>query len=154
MNEGGEAAAPGETRLDFHVNVNHRLQYACRVVRKVRGAGRSVLVFATDADRMARFDTALWTFSALDFLPHVYAGTPLAPATPIWLSLRPLAAARDVLLLLDDEVAPDFASWFAGFERVIEIVSQDDQDRQFARARYRAYKGAGLAPATHEAASS
>jgi DNA polymerase-3 subunit chi len=144
---------PGGIRLDFHVNVGHRLHYACRVARKVRGAGRSLLVFCSDADRLARFDTALWTFSALDFLPHVYTGSPLAPATPIWLTLQPRNAARDVLLLLDDAVAPGFAEWFAQFERVIEIVSQDDDDRQLARARYKTYKGAGLQPATHEAAS-
>jgi DNA polymerase III subunit chi len=146
------AAGAAAVRLDFHVNVAHRLLYACKVVRKVRSAGRSVLVFTSDPDRLGRFDTALWTFSALDFLPHVPAGSPLAGVTPIWLTPRPLPRARDVLVLLDDAVAPDFEPWFAGFERVIEVVSQDDDDRAAARARYKAYKRAGLAPATHEAA--
>ena len=30
---------------------------------------------------LARLDTALWTFSALDFVPHVYAGSPHAART-------------------------------------------------------------------------
>ncbi|HUN91177.1 MAG TPA: DNA polymerase III subunit chi [Burkholderiaceae bacterium] len=149
------AVAPGSAapRLDFHINVPHRLLYACRVVRKARAAGRSILVYARDADRLARFDSALWTFSALDFLPHVHAESPLAPRTPVWLSLQPLPAARDVLVLLDDAIAPDFERWFAGYERVIEVVSQDDDDRQYARARYKAYKAAGFHPTTHEAAN-
>lgn len=136
-------------RIDFHFNVEHRLQYACRVARKVRGAGKTVLAFAREPDRLARFDAALWTFSALDFLPHVYADSPLAANTPILLTLQPQQAhARDVLLNLDDATPPQFATWFAQFERVIEVVSLEDADRAKARARFNAYRAAGLEPTT------
>lgn len=136
-------------RVDFHFNVDHRLQYACRVVRKARGAGKSVLAFAREPDRLARFDAALWTFSALDFLPHVYADAPLAASTPILLTLQTETAhARDVLLNLDDDTPPEFERWFARFERVIEVVSLDDADRRLARARFNAYRQAGIEPTT------
>jgi DNA polymerase-3 subunit chi len=138
-------------RIDFYFNVDHRLQYACRLVRKARGANLSVLAFARDPDRLARFDTALWTFSALDFLPHVYADSPLASVTPIVLSLRQDdAPARDVLLNLDDETPPAFATWFTQFARVVEIVSREDDDRARARRRFKAYRDCGLAPTAHE----
>jgi len=141
-------------RIDFHFNVDHRLQYACRVVRKARGAGKTVLAFAREPDRLARFDAALWTFSALDFLPHVYADSPLAAGTPILLTLQPdTPHARDVLLNLDDEAPPDFARWFARFERVIEVVSVDDADRRLARARFNAYRQAGIEPTTFKVAA-
>lgn len=140
------AAAP---RVDFYFGVEHRLQYACRVVRKARSAGKTVLAFARDADRLARFDAALWTFSALDFLPHVYAATPLAARTPIVLTLDTGAApTRDLLLNLDDEAPADFGELFARFERVIEVVSQDDADRAAARSRFKRYRDGGLAPNT------
>jgi DNA polymerase III subunit chi len=136
-------------RIDFHFNVEHRLQYACRVARKVRGAGKTILAFAREPDRLARFDAALWTFSALDFLPHVYADSPLAASTPILLTLQPQPAiARDVLLNLDDATPPQFSTWFAQFERVIEVVSLDDVDRTQARTRFNAYRAAGLEPTT------
>lgn len=140
-------------RIDFFFNVEHRLHYACRVVRKARGAGKSVLAYARDADRLARFDTALWTFSALDFLPHVYADSPLAAQTPIVLTLQPQPLARDVLLNLDDEPPPAFGSFFAGFERVIEVVSREDTDRLAARERVKRYREAGLAPTMHDMAA-
>lgn len=141
-------------RIDFHFNVDHRLHYACRVVRKARGAGKTVLAFAGDAGRLARFDAALWTFSALDFLPHVYADSPLAADTPILLSLQADGApVRDVLLNLDDAPPPQFAQWFARFERVIEVVSLDDADRRCARARFNAYRAAGIEPSTFKAAA-
>jgi DNA polymerase-3 subunit chi len=136
-------------RVDFHFNVDHRLHYACRVVRKARAANRTVLAYARDADRMARFDTALWTFSALDFVPHVYVDSPLAAATPVWLTLADRGdAVRDVLLNLDDDV-PD-ADWCARFDRVIEVVSRDEADRAAARNRFRAWRERGVTPTTHE----
>lgn len=139
-------------RVDFHFNVDHRLQYACRVVRKARAAGKSVMAFAAESDRLARFDAALWTFSALDFLPHVYADSPLAADTPIVLTLAPHALARDVLLNLDDSPPPDFCAWFARFERVIDIASLEAAEREHGRARYRAYKSAGIEIAHYDQA--
>jgi DNA polymerase III subunit chi len=140
-------------RIDFFFNVEHRLHYACRVVRKARAAGKSVLAYASDADRLARFDNALWTFSALDFLPHVYADAALAAQTPIVLSQASGSAPRDVLLNLDDAAPAGFAQWFGGFERVIEVVSRDDADRRAARERVRCYRDAGLVPALHDMAA-
>jgi DNA polymerase-3 subunit chi len=154
--EGRTDAAPlpqageGKIVVDFHVNVDHPLIHACRVVRKALGGGRTVLVYSRDAQRLARLDSALWTFSALDFLPHVYADSELAGRTPVWLSMTTTGEGRrDVLLLLDDETAPDFERWFERFERVIEIVSNEDDDRARARARFKAYRERGFAPRTH-----
>jgi DNA polymerase-3 subunit chi len=151
MNEIPATAAP---RIDFHFNVEHRLHYACRVVRKARAAGKTVLAWTADADRLARFDAALWTFSALDFIPHVYANAPLAEATPVLLSTTPLPAGNSqVLLVLDDGPAPDFAAWFAQFERVIDVVSRDEAERQHARARFKLYRDQGLSPTHHDMGS-
>jgi len=141
------------SQLDFHFNVAHRLQYACRVVRKARAAEKTVLVYAQDADRLSRFDAALWSFSALDFIPHVWADGPLAPVTPVWLSTVPVHAPRDVLLVLEDAPVPDFAVWFPTFERVIDVVDQDPTQRNLARARFKLYRDSGLAPQAHDMGS-
>jgi DNA polymerase-3 subunit chi len=148
------AASTASVAIDFHFNVDHPVIHACRVVRKALGNQRSVLAFSRDAQRLARLDSALWTFSALDFLPHVYADSELADRTPVWLSMTPLAdRERDVLLLLDGEVAPDFERWFGRFERVIEIVSNDDDDRARARVRFKAYRDRGFVPRSHQIAA-
>jgi DNA polymerase-3 subunit chi len=135
-------------RIDFHFNVEDRLQYACRVVRKARAADKSVLAYAREPARLARFDSALWIFSALDFVPHVYVDSPLAARTPVVLTLDATLASpqRDVFLNLDDDVPPGFAELMARFERLIEVVSRDDADRQRARERFRCYRAAGIEP--------
>lgn len=139
------------TRIDFHFNAGNRLHYACRVTRKARAAGKRLVVYTRDAGRMEQFDDALWTFSALDFLPHVTVDSPLARHTPVLLTLEAARApASDVLLTLDDEVPPDFHELFARYERVIEVVSRSEHDRQQARTRMRAYRERGYAPTTFE----
>jgi DNA polymerase-3 subunit chi len=141
-------------KLDFHFNVPDRLEYACRVVRKARAAGKTIVAWTADADRLARFDTALWTFSALDFLPHVQVGSPLAPETPVLLTGDAQRAPQaDVLLLLDDAPPPGHAELFARYERVIDVVSRDEAERGAARARFKAYRDEGLEPTAHDQAA-
>jgi DNA polymerase-3 subunit chi len=135
-------------RIDFHFNVEDRLQYACRVVRKARAADKSVLAYTRESARLARFDAALWIFSALDFVPHVYVDSPLAARTAVLLTLDAAqpAPTRDVLLNLDDDVPPGFAELIGRFERMIEVVSREEADRQRARERFRCYRAAGIEP--------
>jgi DNA polymerase-3 subunit chi len=138
--------------IDFHFNVEHRIGYACRVVRKALAAQRSVMVHCPEAARLAQMDLALWTFSALDFLPHVTLPSPHAELTPVWLdSTTPPRGQRDVLLLLGDTVPEGFADWFPGFGRVIDVVSADPGERQAARQRFAHYREAGWAPGHHDA---
>jgi DNA polymerase-3 subunit chi len=143
-------------RIDFHFNVEDRLQYACRVVRKARAADKSVLAYAREPARLARFDAALWIFSALDFVPHVYVDSPLATRTPVLLTLdvAQAAPARDVLLNLDDDVPPAFSDLLNRFERMIEVVSREEADRQRARDRFRSYRAAGIEPNKFEMSGS
>jgi DNA polymerase-3 subunit chi len=139
------------TRIDFHFNVDHRVHYACRVTRKARAANKRIVVYARSAERLSQYDSALWTFSALDFLPHVHVGSPLAAATPILLALDPATApASDVLLTLDDDTPPEFTALFARYERVIEVVSRDEADRARARSRFKTYREHGFQPIPHE----
>lgn len=139
------------SRIDFHFNVPDRLVYACRVVRKARAAGKTVVVWTSDAARLAAFDTQLWTFSALDFIPHVRTGSPLAADTPVLLADDATTApAADVLLLIDDAIPPDHGALFARFERVIDVVSPVEEEKLAARARFKAYRDEGLDPAFHD----
>lgn len=111
-----------------------------------------MLLYSSDTDRLARVDAALWTFSALDFVPHVYAESPLAGRTPVLLaaSLSSASPSCPVLVNLDDDIPPQLSSLSGRFERLIEIVSREDEDRRRARERFRAYREAGLEPQTHD----
>jgi DNA polymerase III subunit chi len=61
-------------RIDFHSNVSDKLEYACRLTRKIWSATaegepvRNIVMVAEKAD-LKRLDELLWTFTKTDFLP-------------------------------------------------------------------------------------
>lgn len=141
-------------RVDFHFNVPDRLAYACRVVRKARAAGKTVVVWTASDARLSRFDQQLWTFSSLDFIPHVRVSSPLATDTPVLLTTDAASApAADVLLLLDDDAPPDHQALFSRYERVIDVVSNVEDERLAARSRFKLYRDQGLEPTAHDQAA-
>lgn len=130
------------TGITFHVNLADRLRYACRLLRKAASGGARVVVTGPQAELRA-LDTALWTFSAPDFLPHGMADD-LPPAvlarTPIVLAgSASQAHHREVLVNLDESVPEGFE----GFERLIELVSGDESQLRQARTRWKHYADRG-----------
>lgn len=134
------------TRIDFHSNVPDKISYACRLVRKARAANCRIVLFTNDRRRLAALDEALWTFSELDFLPHVMAGDPLAAQTPVLLADNDTVELphHQILINLSDTTPSHFAS----FERMFEIIASDDADKSAGRERYRFYQQRGY-PLTH-----
>lgn len=135
------------TRVDFHFNAPDKLHYACRLIRKIhRGKGRAV-VWCEDTEALARFDELLWTFSDQDFIPHVAAGDELAGETPFLLASEPFESPHHEVLVNLGQQTP---AYFSRFERLIEIVSADETDRQLARDRWRFYKDRGYPLNTYD----
>lgn len=135
------------TRIDFHTNVPDKLQYACRLVRKIHRAEHRILVWCDDPVRLGEFDRLLWTFSADDFIPHVAASDPLAADTPVLLaSDSPETPHHDVMINLGDRTPPTFSR----FDRLIELVETGEEDRSRARERYRFYRDRGYPMQNHD----
>lgn len=128
------------TRIDFYHYAEDKLLFACKLATKVYGSASRLVVWAPDMATLQGFDRALWTFQPTRFVPHCFAASPLAPDTPVILAADGDALPHhDVLLNLGDEWPPFFAS----FERLLEIVATDDEDKARARGRYRFYRDRG-----------
>ena len=128
------------TRIDFYHYAADKLHYACRLATKAYDSASRVVVYSPDRAALDAFDKALWTFQATRFVPHCFAGSALAPETPIVLATScDELPHHDVLMNLGDEWPPFFAS----FERLLEIVAVDEGDKQHARARFSFYKKRG-----------
>lgn len=141
------------SRVDFAFGASHRLRMGCEVVHKHYLAGRSVVVYTQDAQRLSTFDRLLWSYDPLAFIPHVYTDDPLAASTPIILTTAPpvapesLTAQQDVWLLNLDLACPPNAQ---AFSRILEIVSGHEQDKAAARERWLAYKAQGYDVRAHD----
>ena len=139
------------TDIAFHFNAPDKLDYACRLLRKALASGARVVVTGEGATLQA-LDTLLWTFSALEFLPHCRAGSPAEQlaVSPVVLAAQveggPALPHHQVLLNLGSRIAAGFER----FERVIEVVTLDDQDRQDARLRWKQYTDSGYSITRHD----
>ncbi|WBY02101.1 DNA polymerase III subunit chi [Ramlibacter tataouinensis] len=132
------------TEVAFHFNAPDKLGYACRLVRKAWGTGAQVVVTGED-DVLRELDIALWSFSPLDFLPHCHdaaQGQRVQARSPIVLASAPRSAPHQQVLVNLGAAVPE---GFERFERLIEVVSAEPDDRQHGRRRWRHYKDRGYA---------
>lgn len=128
-------------RIDFYSNIDNPIVYTCRLARKVRAAKSSLVIFSDDRQLLLQLDKTLWTFSELDFLPHVMSSHPLAAQTPIVLTDNDaLDLPHHQILINLSRVVPQC---LAQFERVLEIISLDETDKSAGRERYRFYQQQG-----------
>ena len=129
--------------VEFHTGVAQPLDFACRLLRKAYRRGAKLLATAPPG-LLDELDRALWTFEERDFLPHVRmpgARPEVAARTPIWLATQAgLDGAPRVLLNLGAE-AP---SSLEVADRLIEVVGDEPDAVEAGRARWRAYRAAGL----------
>ena len=141
-------------RIDFHSNVSDKLEYACRLTRKIWSATpagepvRNIVMVGEKADRK-KLDELLWTFSATDFLPHCFIDDEAASDSPIVLTDNFLSPAlsqlphADVLIHLWMRMPQDVPALLARFPRVVEVVTINEAERLAGRERYKAYRDLG-----------
>lgn len=141
------------TEVAFHFNAPDKLGYACRLLRKAFNAQAKVVVLA-NANDLATLDAQLWTFSALEFIPHCHAHTQaeLLQASPIVLtsSLENSAHLPHHQVLVNLDMALPIG--FEKFERVVEVVTLDEEERQQARRRWKHYADRGYPIVRHDLA--
>lgn len=140
------------TEIAFHFNAPQKLGYACRLLRKAAASGAKVVVTG-EAGMLRELDMALWTFAPLEFVPHCYA--PSAPqeviqASPVVLSDAPGRAPHQQVLVNLGTPVPE---GFERFERLIEVVGVEDEDRLSARARWKHYAQRGYSITRHDLAA-
>jgi DNA polymerase III subunit chi len=140
------------TEIAFHVNAPDKLDYACRLLRATQKKSAQVLVLG-QMDALKSLSSKLWAMAPTEFLPHCLADadpTVLAQS-PIILSVELLGNASDSQVLLN--LGAFLPAGFERFERLIELVGQDEPDLQAARTRWKHYKDRGYALSRYDVVS-
>jgi len=139
------------TRVDFYSNAEPKLQVACQLVAKAIQQLLRVVVYAPEENAARSFDKLLWTYQAIGFVPHCMTHDPLASETPVVIAREDVELPHhQVMLNLHVDSPPSFSR----FERLIELVGVADDDREFARGRYRFYRDRGYEIHHHDLAGS
>nr|MBL8410971.1 DNA polymerase III subunit chi [Dechloromonas sp.] len=128
------------TQVFFYHGAADKIAAACALLGGAYAKKKAMLVFAPDHDIANSLDRTLWTHSALSFVPHCRADSPLAAETPILITDTLDSIPQDERLMnLSQSVPPGFSR----FQSLIEVVGQADEERSAARERVRFYKERG-----------
>lgn len=142
------------TRVDFYIlpedNIDARWQFGCRLIDKAFESGNPIYVHTDNREQAAYLDNLLWSFRADSFLPHDVGldRTTVTPA-PIHIGYgdqTPPEHHHEIFINLSHHLP----SFFSRFERVAEIVSQDDETRTKGRERYAFYRDRGYPLQNHD----
>lgn len=144
------------TKIDFYTGSTDKLRTACQLSHKAMQNGVRVVISAPDSATIDALDKLLWHYPATAFIPHCRSDAEEAGENPVlslskWpvlsLSKWPVVLDsvsgkfphHDLLISLHHECLPSFSR----FERVIEIITQDENDARLGRERYSFYKDRG-----------
>lgn len=142
------------TQIDFYFGVGNKLQVACQLATKAFARKLKIALLSPDQASLDNLDRMLWTQPSIGFVPHCRAQAPVAKETAVILDCAPGEALNslphdDVLISLCAQPQP----LFSRFQRLLEIVSMEDEDRAQARDRFKFYRDRGYQLRTHDLAN-
>lgn len=128
------------TRIDFYQITDSALSadgLVCKLCQKAYQSQQSVLLLTANPLQTERLDRLLWSNEEESFIPHDQQEQD-GLLTPVLLNHQADPRGERQLLINLSEEIPLF---FAQFERVIELVTNDNKEQ--ARAHYSYYKDRG-----------
>lgn len=138
------------TRIDFYVladsSVESRMEFACRLTQKAQQMGSRVYIAVDDKQQAQQLDQLLWSFRPESFVPHDCEGES-ALHTPVLVGFgEDCSDHHDLLINLKSNI-PDY---FSRFERLVEIVCQQEQVLTQTREHFTFYRERGYPIQSHD----
>lgn len=134
------------TRVDFYILQQNgreaRMRFACRLVAKARKHGNQLFIAVQNEAEAKELDDLLWHHAPESFLPHTIfsPGNDAAISAPTVIGHSDdCGDHHDILINLREDI-PDF---FSRFQRLAEIVVQDAEVLDSARANWKYYRDRG-----------
>jgi DNA polymerase-3 subunit chi len=128
------------TRIDFYqlpAQQHNHDRVVCQLCQKAYDSNQFTLLLTQTPEQSKHLDRQLWTFNDDSFVPHdIQESDDLK--TPVLIQNEPQPRGdRQLLINLSNSIP----GYFAQFERVIELVTEDN--RQQAREHYNYYRERG-----------
>lgn len=114
-----------------------REQFACRLTAKAYQQQYSVYIHTDNEAHARRLDDYLWTYDDISFIPHSLLDEPHDPPPPVQIGWQHNPPQRHQVLINLSQAVPSF---FQQYERIIEIVPNNEPAKTQARERYKHYQ--------------
>ena len=141
------------TRIDFYIldetDDTGPIVTACKLCAKAHDEQKKVFAYTLGTGFAADLDSALWTFRQNSFISHEMQDAMQDDshlASVIIGEKKPPESHNNIMLNLGEDV-PGF---FSRFERVLEIVHGNAEQRAVYRERFRFYKDRGYELKSHK----
>ncbi|BCE01443.1 DNA polymerase III subunit chi [Marinicellulosiphila megalodicopiae] len=140
------------TEIDFHIlaqpNEQDRLFYTCRLINKIFKQSLNVIVVCDDLDQAKQLSDLLWHFKEDAFIPHEIE---FKESSSIQFLIHDknyeaMHDFHDVCINLSTHIPV----WFGQFNRLLEIVCQNETTLKATREHYRFYQSRGYPLIQHD----
>ena len=127
------------SRVDFYIlpEGGQLERFACSLTAKAWTNGNHVHIHTADERAASSMDDLLWIFRDISFIPHAIYSADKDDQDPVTIGYGSHYPAHNDVVINLDQLIPGF---FNKFDRVIEIVGGNEQQRKLARQRYREYR--------------
>ncbi|PPD57124.1 MAG: DNA polymerase III subunit chi [Methylotenera sp.] len=134
------------TKIEFYSNVANKQDLLASLVEKALLKRSQVTVFTENVSSATEASECLWQQQAASFLPHVMATHPHAAKTPIIIACKNNIAGQ-IDTIIQDELLINLTTqeppFFSRFTHLVEMVGDDESDKQNGRLRYKFYRDRG-----------
>ena len=132
------------TRIDFYFNVLDKQKIIADLVQSALKKRRQITIFALDEIAASKVSADLWQIKPEYFLPNVQSNNLHASKTPVVVGFQGDDSTHD---LMQDDMLINLTAhepiFFSRFTQLVELVSDDEQDKMAARARFKFYRDRG-----------
>lgn len=137
-------------QVDFYIlqsqNPQERERIACKLAEKAWQQSYRVFIYAESSTHAQQLDKLLWTFRQDSFVPHQIHGDS-SQSTPIYIGYDTNIAQDMTALINLTDTVPEF---FIQYQRVAEIVANEEAAILAGRERYRFYREKQVELKTHQ----
>ena len=115
-------------------------KFAARLIEKIYRLKHRIQIQLTPAE-LELFNQHLWSYRAESFLPHDIANADNANLPVLLHTQDTLLPNHEILVNFSEQIIENPPQTL---KRIVEIVSQNEQDLTQSRQRYRAYQTKGF----------
>lgn len=131
-------------QINFIFGIADKMNAVCQIINGYYLDHRKVAIYSNEHDVLRKLDIMLWSFKDVSFIPHSFCQKKNDCNEEFMVASNNISQINDIenndILINMSNIIP---SCYNKYEGILEIVSENEQERFEARSRWRIYKKDG-----------
>ena len=121
--------------------------YACRLIDKAYSNQQNIYIHLNNIEEVQNFDTQLWTFRDISFVPHEIYQSNKSLEAPVVIGCDALLSSMNDGIMVTGDILINLAAaapiFYAKFKHIIEIIPDEVDLKKLGRKKYKIYQEHG-----------